>query len=29
MNLRAEWINGKLCEKGMMKERYDEASDSL
>lgn len=28
-NPKAEWLAGKLCEKGLMKERYDESSDKL
>ena len=28
-NPRAEWLDGKLCEKGFMKERYDEVSHEL
>ena len=29
MNLHNEWLEGKLCEKGLMKERFDLEKDDL
>ena len=29
MNLRQEWIEGRLCEKGFLKESYDEQAQDL
>lgn len=29
LNLKEDWMQGKLCEKGFLKEKYDENSKEL